>query len=76
MTKKEQAHSIIDGFTEKQLKGFVDLFAEFEPDHDAEGSEKEAILRRLAEICLDGTNDPLIMNRIEEHNKGGETVIC
>ena len=68
MTLKEQAYAIIDGFTEKQLKGFVDLFSE--PEIDCEANECkheiEASLHRLAEIYLDGNSDPRILNQIEE----------
>ena len=46
MTAKEIAHSIIDSFTEKQLKGFVDLFNESEPDIDDRSTE--TILESLA----------------------------
>lgn len=69
MTLKEQAYAIIDGFTEKQLKGFVDLFSD--PEIDCEAAERkrriDASLSRLTEIFLDGSSDPWIMNHIEEH---------
>ena len=68
MTLKEQAYAIIDGFTEKQLKGFVDLFSD--PEIDCEAAERkrriDASLSRLAEIFLDGSSDPWIMNHIKE----------
>lgn len=32
MTIKEQAYAIINGFTETQLRGFIDLFSKYQPE--------------------------------------------
>ena len=57
MTTKEQAYSIIDVFTEKQLRGFVDLLTEPEIDCEADEREREIdeSIQRLAEIFSTAT---------------------
>ena len=56
MTLKEQAYAIIDGFTEKQLKGFVDLFSD--PEIGDKRRETDRILTKLARIHLGNFDDP------------------
>ena len=56
MTTKELAHSIIDSFSEKQLKGFVDLFSD--PEIGDKRRETDRILKKLARIHLGNFDDP------------------
>ena len=64
MTLKEQAYRIIGGFTEKQFKGFADLFSEPEP---GEGhSETDRIMEKLARAYLGSFDDPLLEKETQE----------
>ena len=56
MTLKEQAYAIIDSFTEKLLKGVVDLFSE--PEIGDKRRETDRILKKLARIHLGNFDDP------------------
>ena len=56
MTLKEQAYAIIDSFTEKRLKGFVDLFIESEPDNERRDTDR--ILKKAARTYLGSFDDP------------------
>ena len=33
MTNRKIAHSIIDRFSEEQVKAFIDLYSDYKPDH-------------------------------------------
>lgn len=65
MTTKELAHSIIDSFTEKQLKGFVNLFVESEPDVD--DRDINAVIADIAWEYAVSCNDPQYLKRIDDH---------
>ena len=64
MTLKEQAYAIIDGFTEKQLKGFVDLFSD--PEIGDKRRETDRILKKLARIHLGNFDDPQLKKETME----------
>ena len=64
MTTKELAHSIIDSFTEKQLKGFVDLFSD--PEIGDKRRETDRILTKLARIHLGNFDDPQLKKETME----------
>lgn len=67
MTAKEQAYSInsiIDGFTEKQLRGFVNLFTEPEPGDGHSVTDK--IMDKLARTYLGNFDDPQLEKETQE----------
>lgn len=64
MTLKEQAYAIIDSFTEKQLKGFVDLFAK--PESDDERSDTDKNLAKLARTFLGSFDDLQLEKETQE----------
>ena len=65
MTTKELAHSIIDSFTEKQLKGFFNLFVESEPDID--DRDIDAVIADIAWEYATNCSDPQYLKRIDDH---------
>ena len=67
MTLKEQAYAIIDGFTEKQLKGFVDLFSD--PEIGDKRRETDRILTKLARIHLGNVPQNDLSKNVSHKNK-------
>ncbi|MCM1329205.1 MAG: hypothetical protein NC253_07160 [Ruminococcus sp.] len=53
MSTRELAYSIIDGFTDEQIEGFVLMFKNSVPDEDIPNAETEAAMLEADRIARD-----------------------